>query len=82
MVKYFYQSQSYQRHDNVCITKFLNAGASKCSTEYQIFRIDMSFILFNFDNRQQIPSLQEARRANPTYMDMTSAAQGKRKLNR
>ncbi|XP_073320810.1 kinesin-like protein KIF18A isoform X2 [Pagrus major] len=32
--------------------------------------------------RQQIPSLQEARRANPTYMDMTSAAQGKRKLNR
>ncbi|XP_023280052.1 kinesin-like protein KIF18A isoform X1 [Seriola lalandi dorsalis] len=32
--------------------------------------------------RQQIPSLQEVRRANPTYMDMTSAAQGKRKFNR
>ncbi|KAM7406042.1 hypothetical protein PAMP_000446 [Pampus punctatissimus] len=32
--------------------------------------------------RQQIPSLQEVRRANPTYMHMTSAAQGKRKLNR
>uniref|UniRef100_A0A7N6B910 Kinesin-like protein n=1 Tax=Anabas testudineus TaxID=64144 RepID=A0A7N6B910_ANATE len=32
--------------------------------------------------RQQVPSLQEVRRANPTYMDMTSAAQGKRKLNR
>ncbi|XP_041660030.1 kinesin-like protein KIF18A [Cheilinus undulatus] len=28
----------------------------------------------------QIPSLQEVRRANPTYMSMTSAAQGKRKL--
>ncbi|XP_077375420.1 kinesin-like protein KIF18A [Festucalex cinctus] len=27
-------------------------------------------------------SLQEMRRANPTYMSMTSAAQGKRKLNR
>uniref|UniRef100_A0A3Q3XHY5 Kinesin-like protein n=1 Tax=Mola mola TaxID=94237 RepID=A0A3Q3XHY5_MOLML len=27
-------------------------------------------------------SLQEVRRANPTYMDMTSAAQGKRKFNR
>ncbi|XP_045887817.1 kinesin-like protein KIF18A [Micropterus dolomieu] len=32
--------------------------------------------------RQQIPSLQDVRRANPTYMDMTSAAQGKRKFNR
>lgn len=32
--------------------------------------------------RQQIPSLHEVRRANPTYMDMTSAAQGKRKFNR
>ncbi|XP_070686864.1 kinesin-like protein KIF18A isoform X2 [Pempheris klunzingeri] len=32
--------------------------------------------------RQQIPSLQEVRRANPTYMHMTSAAQGKRKFNR
>ncbi|XP_029000484.1 kinesin-like protein KIF18A [Betta splendens] len=32
--------------------------------------------------RQQILSLQELRRANPTYMDMTSAAQGKRKFNR
>ncbi|XP_068173258.1 kinesin-like protein KIF18A [Antennarius striatus] len=27
-------------------------------------------------------TLQEVRRGNPTYMDMTSAAQGKRKLNR
>ncbi|XP_019935694.2 kinesin-like protein KIF18A isoform X1 [Paralichthys olivaceus] len=32
--------------------------------------------------RQQIPSLQEVRRAKPTYMEMTSAAQGKRKFNR
>ncbi|XP_035484026.2 kinesin-like protein KIF18A isoform X1 [Scophthalmus maximus] len=32
--------------------------------------------------RQQIPSLQDVRRAKPTYMDMTSAAQGKRKFNR
>ncbi|XP_044062408.1 kinesin-like protein KIF18A [Siniperca chuatsi] len=32
--------------------------------------------------RQQILSLQDVRRANPTYMDMTSAAQGKRKFNR
>ncbi|XP_039984947.1 kinesin-like protein KIF18A [Xiphias gladius] len=32
--------------------------------------------------RQQIPSLQDVRRANPTYMDMTSAAQGKRKIHR
>ncbi|XP_035538141.1 kinesin-like protein KIF18A isoform X2 [Morone saxatilis] len=32
--------------------------------------------------RQQIPSLQDVRRAHPTYMDMTSAAQGKRKFNR
>ncbi|KAM9366325.1 kinesin-like protein KIF18A [Symphorus nematophorus] len=32
--------------------------------------------------RQQMPSLQEVRRANPTYMGMTSAAQGKRKFNR
>ncbi|XP_020488182.2 kinesin-like protein KIF18A [Labrus bergylta] len=31
--------------------------------------------------KQQIPSLQDVRRANPTYMSMTSAAQGKRKLN-
>uniref|UniRef100_UPI0037E98CE0 kinesin-like protein KIF18A n=1 Tax=Semicossyphus pulcher TaxID=241346 RepID=UPI0037E98CE0 len=31
--------------------------------------------------KQQIPSLQDVRRANPTYMGMTSAAQGKRKLN-
>ncbi|XP_049896185.1 kinesin-like protein KIF18A isoform X1 [Epinephelus moara] len=31
--------------------------------------------------RQQMPSLQEVRRANPTYMSMTSAAQGKRKFN-
>lgn len=31
--------------------------------------------------RQQMPSLQDVRRANPTYMDMTSAAQGKRKFN-
>ncbi|XP_071344797.1 kinesin-like protein KIF18A isoform X1 [Trachinotus anak] len=30
--------------------------------------------------RQQIQSLQDVRRANPTYMDMTSAAQGKRKF--
>ncbi|XP_040893036.1 kinesin-like protein KIF18A isoform X2 [Toxotes jaculatrix] len=34
------------------------------------------------NKRQQIPSLQDVRRANPTYMDMTSAAQGKRKFNR
>ncbi|XP_041839250.1 kinesin-like protein KIF18A [Melanotaenia boesemani] len=32
--------------------------------------------------RQQTTLLQEVRRANPTYMDMTSAAQGKRKFNR
>ncbi|XP_008291319.1 kinesin-like protein KIF18A isoform X2 [Stegastes partitus] len=32
--------------------------------------------------RQQISSLQDVRRANPTYMGMTSAAQGKRKFNR
>ncbi|XP_023140048.2 kinesin-like protein KIF18A isoform X2 [Amphiprion ocellaris] len=32
--------------------------------------------------RQQILSLQDVRRANPTYMGMTSAAQGKRKFNR
>ncbi|XP_022056767.2 kinesin-like protein KIF18A isoform X2 [Acanthochromis polyacanthus] len=32
--------------------------------------------------RQQIQSLQDVRRANPTYMGMTSAAQGKRKFNR
>ncbi|XP_059215784.1 kinesin-like protein KIF18A [Centropristis striata] len=31
--------------------------------------------------RQQILSLQEVRRANPTYMQLTSAAQGKRKVN-
>ncbi|XP_078103467.1 kinesin-like protein KIF18A isoform X2 [Sander vitreus] len=31
--------------------------------------------------RQQIPSLHGLRRANPTYMHMTSAAQGKRKVN-
>ncbi|KAM9860980.1 kinesin-like protein KIF18A [Aulostomus maculatus] len=31
---------------------------------------------------QQFPSLHDVRRANPTYMDMTSAAQGKRKINR
>ncbi|XP_068436545.1 kinesin-like protein KIF18A isoform X2 [Clinocottus analis] len=30
---------------------------------------------------QQISSLQELRRANPTYMALTSAAQGKRKMN-
>uniref|UniRef100_A0A8D3CEM2 Kinesin-like protein n=1 Tax=Scophthalmus maximus TaxID=52904 RepID=A0A8D3CEM2_SCOMX len=30
----------------------------------------------------EIPSLQDVRRAKPTYMDMTSAAQGKRKFNR
>ncbi|CAK6973398.1 kinesin-like protein KIF18A [Scomber scombrus] len=35
----------------------------------------------NPTKRQPIPSLQEMRRANPTYMDMTSAAQGKRKFN-
>lgn len=32
--------------------------------------------------RQPGPPLQDVRRANPTYMDMTSAAQGKRKLHR
>ncbi|XP_069553795.1 kinesin-like protein KIF18A [Brachyistius frenatus] len=32
--------------------------------------------------RQQLASLQDVKRANPTYMTMTSAAQGKRKLNR
>ncbi|XP_035011426.1 kinesin-like protein KIF18A isoform X2 [Hippoglossus stenolepis] len=32
--------------------------------------------------RQQIPSLQEIRRVKPTYMALTSAAQGKRKFNR
>ncbi|KAM4743884.1 kinesin-like protein KIF18A isoform 1-T2 [Anableps anableps] len=32
--------------------------------------------------RQLITPLQDARRTNPTYMDMTSAAQGKRKFNR
>ncbi|XP_060924737.1 kinesin-like protein KIF18A [Limanda limanda] len=32
--------------------------------------------------RQQIPSLQDIRRAKPTYMALTSAAQGKRKFNR
>ncbi|XP_034535542.1 kinesin-like protein KIF18A [Notolabrus celidotus] len=31
--------------------------------------------------KQQMLSLQDVRRANPTYMSMTSAAQGKRKLN-
>ncbi|XP_030015712.1 kinesin-like protein KIF18A [Sphaeramia orbicularis] len=35
----------------------------------------------NAVKRQQISSLQEVRRANPTYMDMTSSAQGKRKFN-
>uniref|UniRef100_A0A8C2YX28 Kinesin-like protein n=1 Tax=Cyclopterus lumpus TaxID=8103 RepID=A0A8C2YX28_CYCLU len=30
--------------------------------------------------RQQMSSLQELRRTKPTYMDMTSAAQGKRKM--
>uniref|UniRef100_A0A672F4L4 Kinesin-like protein n=1 Tax=Salarias fasciatus TaxID=181472 RepID=A0A672F4L4_SALFA len=30
---------------------------------------------------QQGPPLQDVRRANPTYMDMTSAAQGKRKIH-
>ncbi|XP_042342625.1 kinesin-like protein KIF18A isoform X1 [Plectropomus leopardus] len=35
----------------------------------------------NTTKRQQMPSLQEVRRANPTYMSMTSAAQGKRKFN-
>ncbi|KAF3686516.1 Kinesin-like protein KIF18A Marrow stromal KIF18A [Channa argus] len=34
------------------------------------------------NKRQQISSLQEVRRAKSTYMDMTSAAQGKRKFNR
>ncbi|MEQ2254373.1 hypothetical protein ILYODFUR_003122, partial [Ilyodon furcidens] len=33
-------------------------------------------------SRQHIAPLQDARRPNPTYMDMTSAAQGKRKYNR
>uniref|UniRef100_A0A096LY55 Kinesin-like protein n=1 Tax=Poecilia formosa TaxID=48698 RepID=A0A096LY55_POEFO len=33
-------------------------------------------------NRQNIGPLQETKRTNPTYMDMTSAAQGKRKFNR
>uniref|UniRef100_A0A3B4FC22 Kinesin-like protein n=1 Tax=Pundamilia nyererei TaxID=303518 RepID=A0A3B4FC22_9CICH len=33
-------------------------------------------------NLQQIAPLQEARRTNPTYMSMTSAAQGKRKVVR
>ncbi|XP_061559128.1 kinesin-like protein KIF18A isoform X3 [Phycodurus eques] len=43
---------------------------------------------FKADEVNQIPtkrhqlSLQEMRQANPTYMGMTSAAQGKRKLNR
>ncbi|XP_072236828.1 kinesin-like protein KIF18A [Leuresthes tenuis] len=32
--------------------------------------------------RQQIPLLQDVRRAKPTYMEMTSAAQGKRKFSR
>ncbi|XP_054901243.1 kinesin-like protein KIF18A isoform X2 [Poeciliopsis prolifica] len=32
--------------------------------------------------RQNIVPLQETKRTNPTYMDMTSAAQGKRKFNR
>ncbi|KAG7482672.1 kinesin KIF18A isoform X1 [Solea senegalensis] len=32
--------------------------------------------------RQPIQTLQETRRANPTYMQMTSAAQGKRAFNR
>uniref|UniRef100_A0A8C9Y395 Kinesin-like protein n=1 Tax=Sander lucioperca TaxID=283035 RepID=A0A8C9Y395_SANLU len=32
--------------------------------------------------RQQVPSLHGLRRANPTYMHMTSAAQGKRKENK
>ncbi|KAM9766121.1 kinesin-like protein KIF18A [Menidia menidia] len=32
--------------------------------------------------RQHISLLQDVRRAKPTYMDMTSAAQGKRKFNR
>ncbi|XP_032415555.1 kinesin-like protein KIF18A [Xiphophorus hellerii] len=32
--------------------------------------------------RQNIGPLQETKRTNPTYMDMTSAAQGKRKFNR
>ncbi|KAK2853949.1 hypothetical protein Q5P01_006610 [Channa striata] len=36
----------------------------------------------SLNKRQQLPSLQEVRRAKPTYMDMTSAAQGKRKFNR
>uniref|UniRef100_H2V4V3 Kinesin-like protein n=1 Tax=Takifugu rubripes TaxID=31033 RepID=H2V4V3_TAKRU len=31
-------------------------------------------------SRQPAPSLQDVRRANPTYMHMTSAAQGKRKF--
>ncbi|XP_043956708.1 kinesin-like protein KIF18A [Gambusia affinis] len=34
------------------------------------------------DKRQNIGPLQETKRTNPTYMDMTSAAQGKRKFNR
>ncbi|XP_024152001.1 kinesin-like protein KIF18A [Oryzias melastigma] len=33
-------------------------------------------------SRQQIPPLQDVKRAKPTYMEMTSAAQGKRKFNR
>ncbi|XP_024858271.1 kinesin-like protein KIF18A isoform X2 [Kryptolebias marmoratus] len=32
--------------------------------------------------RQNMAPLQDVRRANPTYMDMTSAVQGKRKFNR
>ncbi|XP_074471706.1 kinesin-like protein KIF18A isoform X1 [Sebastes fasciatus] len=35
----------------------------------------------NPTKRQQIPPLQDLRRTIPTYMDMTSAAQGKRKVN-
>nr|XP_020462657.1 kinesin-like protein KIF18A isoform X2 [Monopterus albus] len=34
------------------------------------------------NKRPPFPSLQDVKRANPTYMDMTSAAQGKRKFNR
>uniref|UniRef100_A0A3B3CIR2 Kinesin-like protein n=1 Tax=Oryzias melastigma TaxID=30732 RepID=A0A3B3CIR2_ORYME len=37
---------------------------------------------FQAPNRQQIPPLQDVKRAKPTYMEMTSAAQGKRKFNR
>lgn len=49
-----------------------------CEVQTAEMSYKMNFLLY----RQPIPPLQDVRRANPTYMGMTSAAQGKRKFNR